>query len=58
MSRSHRQISHPKEIPREPNSTLNVQAHARNKSLETRNFDHLVEKGRELYHTNQLAAAI
>jgi len=58
MNRSHRQISHLKEIAHEPYSTVNFQTHVRNKSVENKNFDHLLEKARELYRGHQVTAAI
>lgn len=56
MSRSSRQIGHPKDLPRDLSSI--AFSHRRNGSVESRNFGQLLELGRKYYHNNQIQQAI
>lgn len=56
MSRSSRQIAHPKDLPRDTSSV--AFSHRRNGSVESRNFGQLLELGRKYYHNSQMPQAI
>ena len=58
MSKCSRQIAQAKEIATAVNSTASMPAHKRNKSVENRNFEALLDRSRQLYMKNQMPNAI
>jgi hypothetical protein len=57
MSKSTRQIAHPKEFQRDVSSFSNF-PHKRALSIEMRNFAQMLQKGKELYKNNRITEAI
>jgi len=57
MSKSSRQIAHPKEFQRDVSSFSNF-PHKRTLSVEMRNFAQLLQRGREHYKNYRMAEAI
>ena len=57
MSKSTRQIAHPKEFQRDASSFSNF-PHKRGLSIEMRNFAQLLLKGKKHYKNNRMAEAI
>ncbi len=58
MSKSSRQIAQAKETPNAINSAASIPTHTRNKSIENRNFNAIMDRCRQLYMKNQMTNAI